>query len=304
MRKLSTAIKILISAAILFFLFRKASLRQAFSLAGAVDYSYILLAIAIIVIAQFVRAYRLAVMLFGNLERSEYMRVLRIQMVSFLPGLVTPAKIGEASKIYMLQAQSGASLSRATAGFVAEKGLDLLLLAPLAVIGLAALAGSPGTVSLRSGSVWVVALALICAAVGVPIGISIAKKKKISFGEILHAAAPKNLIEAAAVTVLYWGLVFIEVWCFCKSAHFSPSISHVAIAVPPALLSSLLPISFSGFGVREAALVFLLQRPQLHATYDQALLVSLMYIVFGLGVPALMGIYYWMPGKKDAVSQN
>jgi len=304
LRRFSTAAKIVVSAIILLVLFRKANLQKGIQLAGAVDFGFILISIALIILAQFVRAFRLTLMLFAGSVRENYRRVLRIQMVSFLPGLVSPAKIGEAAKIYLLRSETGVPLGRATACFVAERIFDMLLLVPLAIAGLYLLLGPSLTISLRAGSLFVLAFAVICAAVGVPFGISFARRKGMTVADVWHAVAPSKLFEAGAVTMLYWGLVFLEVWCFCRAAHFSSAMWKVALAVPPALLSSLLPISFSGFGVREAALVFLLQRPSLGATYDQALLISLMYIILGLGVPALMGIFYWMPGKKDVASQT
>lgn len=304
MRKLSLAAKILISAAILLILFRKANLQHGIHFAGNIRYVFILASVALIVLAQFVRAHRLAVMISGKSPQAAFLPVLRIQMVSFLPGIVSPAKIGEASKIYMLQKQTNTPFGKATACFVAERVLDMLLLVPLALLGLYALLGPSLTISLKSGAVAAILIVAMGMAAGVPLGVSLAKRRGLTIADIWHAAAPSKLLEAGAVTVLYWGLVFWEVWFFCKAALFAPPLWRVATAVPPALLSSLLPISFSGFGVREAALVFLLQRPSIGATYDQALLVSLMYIVFGLGVPALMGLFYWLTGKKHGVSED
>jgi len=304
LRSFATAAKILVSAAILFILFRKVNLQHGLHFAGNIHYSFILLSIALIIAAQLLRAYRLAVMLLGAPSMQQFRRVLRIQMVSFLPGIVSPAKIGEATKIYMFQAEMNASVARATACFIAERAFDMLLLVPLAVAGLYLLLGPAVSVSVRSGGLAVLAIAVVGTAAGIPIGISLARRRGITASELWRTAAPSSLLEAGGVTVLYWGFVFLEVWCFCKAAFFAPSLPRVAMAVPPALLSSLLPISFSGFGVREAALVYLLQRPGLDASYNQAILVSLMYIVFGLGVPALIGICYWFSGTKKHVAQD
>ena len=64
----------------------------------------------------------------------------------------------------------------------------------------------------------------------------------------------------------------------------------------------MIPISFSGFGLREAVMVLLFQRPPVGADYEQALLTSLLYDIVGLGIPALMGVAFWLGGKKDAAS--
>jgi hypothetical protein len=303
LRRFSTILKILVSAAILFVLFRKANLQQGIHFAAGVNYPYILISIAIIVLAQLARAHRLAVMVLGGAANGNFLRMLRIQMVSFLPGIISPAKIGEAAKIYMLQKQLNISFGKAAACFVAERIFDMLVLVPLAVLGLCLLLPSL-SVSLRSGGVLALVIVAAGTAAGVPVGYSFAKRRGMTAADVWQAAAPLRLFEAGMITVAYWGLVFLEVWLLCKAALFAPPVWRVALVVPPALLSSLLPVTFSGFGVREAAMVFLFQRPELGATYNQALLVSLMYIVFGLGVPALMGLWYWLIERKDGTAQN
>jgi hypothetical protein len=106
------------------------------------------------------------------------------------------------------------------------------------------------------------------------------------------------------MTMVYWGVVFLEVWCFCKAALFDARIWHPAIVVPPALLTSIIPITFSGFGLREAALILLFQRPPIGTNYEQALLISVMYDIVGLGIPALMGVLFWLSGKRDGAPQD
>ncbi len=304
MRRLSTAAKILVSAAILLVLFRKVNLQHALAFAGNINYSFILVSIALSISAQLLRAYRLAVMLFGAPSMQEFRQVLRVQMVSFLPGVVSPAKLGEATKIYMLQTEMQTPLSRATSCFIAERVFDMLLLTPLAAIGLYMLLGPAPSISIRSGGLLMLVFVAAGMAVGVPVGLSLARRRGLSPAAIWQAAAPSRLVESGAITVFYWGFVFLEVWCFCRAALFAPSPWRMALVVPPALLSSLLPITFSGFGVREAALVFMLQRPQIQASYSQAILVSLMYIIFGIGVAALMGVFYLFSGTKQHVSQD
>ena len=111
------------------------------------------------------------------------------------------------------------------------------------------------------------------------------------------------MIAAGGLTLLYWGIVFLEVWCFCKAAGFDARVSHMALVVPPALLSSMIPISFSGFGLRELAMTILLQRPPVGMDFEMGLMVSLMYDIIGLGVPVLMGTLFWMRKRKDGASQ-
>jgi hypothetical protein len=306
LRKLSAALKIVVSAAILLFLFHKVNLSQGAHHLRHLRYSFLLLSIVLIVIGQFVRAQRLAAMVFGSLGGEKMWRVLRIQMLSFLPGVVSPAKIGEVTKVYLLQTELNVPATRGLLCFAAERVLDLMLLTPLAVGGL--------YIFFRGGLFFEVSpgwrhmfmlLSLALAGIAV-IGLLWMRSRKISLRDIWQTAAPHSIVTASVLTLLYWGIVLAEVWCFCRVAGFSAEIWHMALVVPPALLSSMIPISFSGFGVREAAMVIFFQRPPIGTSYEQALLISLMYDIIGLGVPAVMGVLFWLgrKGNDTARAEN
>jgi uncharacterized membrane protein YbhN (UPF0104 family) len=303
LRKFSSALKIIISAAILLFLFRKANLTQGVHYLSEIRYPFVLLSIVLIVLAQIVRAHRLGVMVFGASANQKILHSLRVQMVSFLPGIISPAKIGEATKIYMLNSESNVPMGRGLACFVAERVLDLMLLGPLAAFGLYVFFQSGLNIALKSEAALMSILVLITGIGAFVAGAAWARRRGIELTELKKTISPERLIEASLMTVVYWGLVFLEVWCFCKASLFDPRVWHMTIVVPLALLTSMIPVSFSGFGLREAAMVILLQRPPIAASYDRALLVSLMYVFLGLGVPAVMGAFFWLTGKKDVIPQ-
>ena len=303
MRKLSTALKIIISIAILLFLFRKANLSQGLRHIETIRLSFVALSVALIVAGQVARAHRLAVMVFGASAGQRLLSVLRIQMVSFLPGIVSPAKVGEVAKIFMLKSELDVSTERGLACFVAERVLDLMLLGPLAAFGLYVFYRAGLDVSLKPGWVRAAGLALGVFITALVAGVFWARGRGISFGDLVRSVSPKSMIAAGGLTLLYWGIVFLEVWCFCKAAGFDARVSHMALVVPPALLSSMIPISFSGFGLRELAMTILLQRPPVGMDFEMGLMVSLMYDIIGLGVPVLMGALFWMRKRKDGASQ-
>lgn len=303
MKRVSTALKIVISAAILIFLFRSVDFAQGAEYLKQIRPSYLLFSVILIVAGQLVRAHRLAVMVFGGAGIRNFRHVLRIQMVSFLPGVVSPAKVGEVTKIFMLQSELGVPTERGLVCFVTERVLDLLLLSPLAGIGLYVFYRAGLHLQLRTGWMGGVAVALALFAAALFAGLLFARSRGISFRDVWRTSSPNGLAKAGALTIIYWLIVFAEVWCFCKATAFDARILHMALVVPPALLSSMIPVTLSGFGIRELAMTVLLQRPPLGAGYEQALMVSLMYGIIGLGVPALMGVLFWVAGKRDGAAQ-
>ncbi|GAB4340145.1 MAG: hypothetical protein Kow0099_15840 [Candidatus Abyssubacteria bacterium] len=300
MKRISLILKIIISVALLFILFRNANLSKAAQYAGSLRYTYILASIVLIVLGQIVRSHRLAVLVFGDLSARRMWQVLRIQMVSFLPGVISPAKIGEITKVYMLNREAEVPVLRGLICFVAERVLDLLLLGPLAAVGLFALLRSGLHIYVKPGWVHMAVVAWLSVFAALAVGLMWTRRRGITATAVWETVSPRSLCVAAVMTVLYWGIVFVEVWCFCEASLFDTAVWHMAIVVPPALLSSMIPISFSGFGLREAAMVILLQRPPLGAPYERALLISLLYDIVGLGIPAGMGVIFWMTKKTDA----
>jgi uncharacterized membrane protein YbhN (UPF0104 family) len=304
LRKLSAALKIIVSVAILLFLFRKANLAQGLQHLSQIRYSYVLLSVVFIVAGQVLRALRLAVMVAGNLKSETIWKILRIQMVSFLPGLVSPAKVGEVTKIYMLRSEMDVPATRGLVCFVMERVLDLALLTPLAMIALYFFFRNGLLFNLKPGWEYSLVAALILLLAAFAGGVIWMRKKELSLNDLWDNVGPDGIIKAGILTILYWNVVFIEVWCFCRASGFSANIGQMGLVVPPALLSSMIPISFSGFGLREAAMVIFLQRPTIGASYEQALLISLMYDIVGLGVPALMGAIFWLRRKDDHAAKT
>ena len=304
MRKLSATLKIIVSAAILLFLFRKANLAQGVQHLSQLRHSFLLLSVVLIIGGQVLRALRLAVMVAGNPKEEMVWRVLRIQMVSFLPGLISPAKLGEVSKVYMLKSELDVPATRGLVCFIMERILDLSLLTPLAVIALYIFFRNGLLFNLKPGWEYSLIAASILFVGAFAAGIMWVRKKELSLKDLWNSVGPDEFIRASVLTIFYWGVVFLEVWCFCRASGFDANAWHMGLVVPPALLSSMIPISFSGFGVREAAMVIFLQRPTIGATYEQALLISLMYDIIGLGVPALMGAFFWLRRKDNHAAKT
>jgi len=272
---LTTTAKIIISVSILFVLFRKADLSESLQHITQIRFSYIILSIVFIVIGQVARAHRLSLMVFGDSARKRFGQMMRIQMVSFLPGAVSPAKMGEATKVYMLKSEADVPVDRGFGCFLAERVLDLLLLGALAVVGLSIFFRSGLRIHTKSSWLWLSVEAAAVLAVTVIIVVVVLRYRKVSLVTLWASVRPQRILAAVAMTIVYWGIVFLEVWCFCKAALFDARIWHPVLVVPSALLTSIIPITFSGFGLREAALILLFQRPPVGTNYEQALLISI-----------------------------
>ncbi len=103
-------------------------------------------------------------------------------------------------------------------------------------------------------------------------------------------------ISVLAQLVLGWVVYFIA-----RSLHVQIGLLTVIALFPPALLLSMMPISLGGWGVREAALVWLLGTA--HVPQDAALAISLLF-GFVTTVAGLPGGLLWLFQRRGAALQE
>ncbi len=294
-RAVARTLRLLVSAGLLLWLATRVSLADAAQAARTMQMPPLVAAAGAIVIGQVLRAVRTCALVRGGVRGADLAPMLRMQMLAFLPGMLSPAKAGELFKVALLRREWGVSVARGTSAFFAERLADVAVLGACAAWGLVVVFGG-----VIPHAAYGVAAAAGLAAVG---GAWVWRANMLppSLHERMrNAIADVRWVPFAITTVLYWALVVGIVWLFARSAQSAVSYPIMLGAVPLSLLSALLPISFGGFGVRESAMVLLFQHEAVGCTGAQALGIALLYDGLGLGIPALMGLGYVLAGPRHA----
>lgn len=227
---------------------------------------------------------------------------------SMFIGLLTPGRLGEFVKALHVSRDCNASSARAFSSVLADRLFDLVLL--LAV-------GTAALLTLAPSSTELLTLLVVLALFAVPLGLFLNDQV---FGQVQRLAqhggrlgqrifapdswlvemragmqqlSPGGLLLAAGLTVLAYLLFFGQCYLLALALGLPLSYSDVSFAVALGSLVTLLPISISGLGTREATLVAYLGT--LGVAAAQALGFSLLvFATFYLGGGLLGAIAWWL----------
>lgn len=184
----------------------------------------------------------------------------RLNAFGFSIGSVTPGRLGEFSKIIFL-ANQGVPVAEGFAATLIDRLGDVLLMMVCAVAGMFAF------FSAAAGWAGVAALAGLATA-GFAIWVSDPFLRRVTRGKLrdliqLEGAAIRAFIRAipshawaatAALTVLYLGLYFLQMWILAKGLGLPISYLQTTMAISASAAPAILPISIFNVGPRDAVL--------------------------------------------------
>lgn len=233
----------------------------------------------------------------------------RLILVACVLNLVLPSKMGDIAKAYFISQQGMARGELALALVVFEKTCDLLSLLVWGAFGLL-------LYPQKDWLFWLMTAGII---LGLGLGSLILSSRR--FAQILfeggRGIAPKtlrprllklqrawsemhqffwqnkpHLLKIAALSVLIWFLHLLQIWLFILALKaWTPFVANLALA-PLAILAGLLPLTFGGIGVRDAALIYF-YRPFLSPAIAAALglLCTARYVLPAIGGLPFLGEY-------------
>lgn len=189
----------------------------------------------------------------------------------FLSGFsltVTPGKVGEVLKSYLLREAHGVPMARSAPIVVAERLTDLVALASLALIGVGALAGGERVA-------WValalVGLAVACVAseklahavidlVGaMPVVGKLAPKLREFYGATKELLAPTPLVLATLLSIVAWLCECVAFWLVLRGfAGADASLKLCTFIYATMTIAGALSFLPGGLGVQEIGMVKLL----------------------------------------------
>lgn len=301
------SVKMLLSVGVLFYIARGLDLNQLRIHLLAVNPAMFALALALIGIQTFILNSRWVLIMRSLGVSMDWQAGWRILMISLWFNQVLPSSAGgDVIRMWLLR-QRGVTWQQAVKGVMADRFTALLGLIALMVIGLPVLlvrvtnwsadiaigvltiTGVVGTVVLLTLDRWpkrIIALRPIASFVefGSFIRFLLLKfqQREILFGSALLI----HLMTAAAIYALAIGL------------QVQLSVLDAFILIPPVILLTAIPISISGWGVREGAMVACLGL--IHVPSDKALSVSLLLGVVSVIVGVSGGVI-WLASPERSI---
>jgi uncharacterized protein (TIRG00374 family) len=234
-------------------------------------------------------------------------RALAVYQASAFLAFVTPGRVGDLAKVAYLRRDLGTPWAAGVASTLADRALDL---AVLACIGAAALAvaapAGPLRAALLAGLAFAAALAPVLVAprfqravarglARVSLGgrASGALRRPLErLAEELERLWSPRLLPLALVTAAGFTSLFAGAFGLARAFGLPIGFATTAYAVAASSLVTLLPVSVSGIGTRDAALVVLLA-PHGVGT-PEALSFSLAYFAWSLACSNGIGALCWL----------
>jgi uncharacterized protein (TIRG00374 family) len=295
----------LIGLGILAIIILQLDLKATIATLAQVRWGYLLLAIAADPIQFGLKAWRWRELL--KLQHIDYS--LRDTFLAFMAGLflglVTPGRVGEMSKALYLKQDRDLPVSAGLANVLMDRLFDLYTILVLGTLGLVLFQLLPG---------WVLALLAIATmgALAMPLallsdrlaewGLMIARQLPVArrydarltqatgrFQEGLRPLLTPGLVVPLLLTVAAYIVFFGQAWLLAQSLILDIGILYLAMCLSIAGVITLLPISFSGLGTRDAILIVLFAQRGLAA--EQAVALStLFFLTFYVGGGLIGGL--------------
>ena len=305
---LLTAVKILISVALLFLALRKVDPANLLSRINATSIGWLAVAVAMTLLQIFVGVLRWREISDQCGAPLTTTQAMRFNMIGTFFNQTLPSSIGGDAVRLWLVARNGAGWRAATYSIFVDRAIGLIALAIIIVASL------PWTFHLISDPQGRLALLMIdFAALAGGIGFLI-------FGALpwhwlktwwvthhLHACAVianrvlfslKRGPKVAALSLLVHVLTVVIAWCVVRAISAPAGFGQVFQLIPPVMLITMLPISIAGWGVREASmgLAFGYAGLMTNEGVNVSLLFGAVYFVVG----ALGGLVWVFSPEKTA----
>jgi len=316
--EIKTAAKILISILLLIFLLYIAGIQNIFDVIITLDPYLITVALLITVVSMVFRFIRWKIILDACGIRVPFSDITKIFMIGFFFGTITPSKIGNLVKFHYLKkyykVRTGIGLSVS----LLDRAFDLIIIGIISIVGIFLVFSS-----LESIYSVIISFVIIAA---ILFGIFNEKifKKIISFGltkmkpfkkfvtksgeinikdstdslyePFMRLKSVKNFTSTSITSLLVWLTVGIQITVVLYAMGYQVDLFYTTVFICIATLVGLLPITASGFGVREGVFAFLLSTVGL--PLEVGVLASLITFILGQLPPALVGLGIYLIYKK------
>lgn len=232
--------------------------------------------------------------------------------IGFFAAAVTPGKVGDAVRAFYISRETGKGIGGAFLTVFVDRFLDLVTVLVFGVVTVLIFSYRYANI----GSTWLLvgtsllALALLYLMLhrglmrrflGPVVRLLTPERFRAQLSANVHEfydvlalyrRRPWSTAAAAALTLAFWGGVVLLAYTVTWVLEIDVSIGYVALMMPVVTLMEILPISISGIGTREAAVVFFFSAVNIGNA--QAVAFSILYLFAGTYLTALVGFVAWL----------
>src|SRR5579863_6727286 len=305
-RILLSTLKILISAALLYFSLRKVNLSDLASRIDLTSAAWLALAIAVTFLQIFIGVLRWRIVSAECGAPLPTRQAMRYNLIGTFFNQTLPSSIGGDAVRLWLVARSGAGWRAATYSIFVDRAIGLIALAVIIVASLPWSYHLIGDAYGRSALLLVDLAALAGGAGFLLVGVLPWPWLKRWWGtHHVHACSvianrvifsKRSGPSIAILSLLVHVLAVVIAWCVVQSITAPVAFGQTFLLIPPVMLITMLPISIAGWGVREATMGLAFGYAGLMT--NEGINISLLYGAVSFIVGAVGGLVWIFSAEK------
>jgi len=232
--------------------------------------------------------------------------------IGFFAASITPGKVGDAVRALYVSRETGRGLGESFLTVFMDRLLDLVTVLIFGVVTILVFSYRYTDMP----SIWVIVAASVAALALVYLVLNRAVMRKL-IGPVFRILTPRKyrsqLSEqvhgfydalglyarhwrstafAGFLTLVFWAGIVLMAFMATRVLRIDVSLGYVALMMPMVTLVEIVPISVSGIGTREAAVIFFFAAVGIGSA--QAVAFSIMYLIAGTYLTALVGFAAWL----------
>jgi len=307
-RFLSSAIKILVSAALLYLALRKVNFADLIARLDLTSAAWLALAVAITFLQIFIGVLRWRIVSAECGAPLPLRQAMRYNVIGTFFNQTLPSSIGGDAVRLWLVARNGAGWRAATYSIFVDRAVGLIALAVIIVASLPWSAHLISDAYGRSALILIDFAALAGGAGFLVLGIlPWPFLKRWWATHHIHACAVianrvifnrRNEPAIAILSFLVHFLAVVIAWCVVQSIAAPVGFDQTFLLIPPVMLITMLPISIAGWGVREATMGLAFGYAGL--VTNEGVNISLLYGAVSFVVGAFGGLVWILSAEKAA----
>jgi glycosyltransferase 2 family protein len=260
----------LIGGVIFVIILFKVNLKNVFTLLSSASFPLLAVAVALTVVFVVLKALRWQYLLAMQGVDYETKECMLAYLGSMYVGLVTPGRLGDFIKVIYLKTDKGLTFGSGFASVLADRLFDLFMLISMAFSGALALA--------LGRNMLIVILCWILLFGGFLLVVFHERFGKRIVGALFRIFTPKGrdvrlndqfedfysgiekfksirMTIPFLLTILIYLLLYVQCYLIARALHIDITFLNIAFCISAANLVSLLPISISGIGTRDATMI-------------------------------------------------
>jgi glycosyltransferase 2 family protein len=223
----------------------------------------------------------------------------KIVMAAWPIGSVTPAKSGDLVKVLFLKHLL--PYSKTTGVILAERLLDVIVLCLFSMVW-GVQYGFYQAAIIAAGlftSVFLFVFLLASPLIHrVPEGFRVVVQNVWEASRLVFSEK-RTFLFIFLISACNWFMSFIQTWLCYGAFGLSVPLPYIMAALPIAIFIGLIPITISGMGIRDSAIMYLFRD---YASNAGNLAVGILYSIFGYWLLTLLGLFFLKAAFRGTIS--